>query len=103
MIIKNMEEFGKAVDDGLEFEWEGAGGLWAVGPLKEWRIPTIQTYISTGRIRTAPQTIELFEYQNITGRSAPIWLTEAEAKIRDLHLSRTHRTGILTINEGDGE
>ena len=77
MKITNMEEMGKAIDDGKELEILNSRG---VDDKEEWwgeirdslcwmNMPLL---VSEGRIRTKPKTITLYEYY-IVGASYHFW------------------------------
>ncbi len=89
MKITNMEEMGKAIDDGKELEILNSRG---VDDKEEWwgeirdslcwmNMPLL---VSEGRIRTKPKTITLYEYKcQRPGNHQIMWLNRDDYVLND--------------------
>lgn len=100
MIIENMEQFGKALDEDADIEICGDGAF-----PNQWKllyvddntdITVVRRAIREGRVRTKPKTIELYELE-VNGISAFMWVTNTvgyEDKV-------TGRTATATIHDED--
>ena len=72
MIITNMEELGRAIDAGEDFEISYLSDGWDHIDVSLLSTRYLASYINDGRIRVKPKTFTLYEYRNL-GDNALIW------------------------------
>jgi len=94
MIIKNMEELGRAIDAGEDFEISYLSDGWDHIDVSLLSTRYLAGYINDGRIRIKPKTFTLYEYQH-TFRGAPMWST-TPASISNAGTGRTIINGVIT-------
>ena len=74
MIINTVQEYGKAVDDGVEMEcefWEppmdGSVNRWWREEVADRQVSVLQGVIKEGRIRTKPKAVDIKISLNVAG------------------------------------
>ena len=94
MIIKNMEELGRAIDAGEDFEISYLSDDWDNIDVSLLSTKYVSGYINDGRFRVKPKTVMLYEYQH-TFKGAPMWST-TPASISNAGTGRTIINGVIT-------
>lgn len=99
MKVESMEQFGKAVDDGYEFEVFSDKCQWVDIDSMMGSVMFTQGLIQQRHLRTKPKTTKLYEIANITEISTFMWVSNTNGYKDKL----TGRTAIATIEDKQDE
>lgn len=99
MKITSMEQFGKAIDEGYDFEENfSSNQFYQDVDWPSYSGRDLKKFVASGYIRTKPKTIELYEHQN--SNALAIWVNYSDP-MNDHTMKFTGRTATATINDED--